>query len=454
MAMPFTLKKMRLLGGLYRQDSLRAIAARGAAWTAIGFGSQYALKLVSTLVLTRLLAPDAFGLMSLATVFLAGLNLLSDIGTTPSIIRSRRAEEPDFLRTAWTLQAVRGVVIALAACLLAWPISQLYDEPLLFPMISALAMTAVVQGLASIAIPLAQRNMALRQLTLLEISVQAVATAATILFAWLLHSVWALVFGALIGTVFRVALSHLVLQPFRHGFQIERATVAEIVTFGRWILLGTLLTFLAGKGVDAIQGALVPIDILGLLSISGMIGWALGDLATKVLGNVAFPALSKQVRDNPQAVQGTLRKIQLAIAIALLPAFLMLSWLADDLVGLLYDDRYAQAGSFLSLTALNSALGVLSMPYQNAMLATGDSRFHAVVMGFSAAFRIAGLFIGFHLGGIYGMLAGVGVATGFTHLISATFAYRRGIANLPLDAVTLGGLAGVYALALQAVMGS
>jgi len=435
-----------------REGSLTALAAKGSFWTTAGFGMQYGLRLVSSLVLTRLLSPDAFGLLALAMVFLSGLQLLSDVGTTPSIIRSQRGEEPEFLYTAWTLQAARGVIIASIACLLAWPYAQIYDEPLLFPMVLALSLTVVLQGLSSIAIPLARRHMDLHKLTILEVLVQAVTTAATILFAWGLQSVWALVVGAVFGAGFRLFLSYRILPPASHAFRLERAAVSEILRFGRWILVGTLLTFLSGRGRVALQGLLVPVDTLGLLRIAGIIGWTPGELTAKILGNVAFPAISRQVREKPESVRATLRKIQLALAGAFLPVFLLLSWFADDLIGLLYDDRYALAGSYLSLMALNGALGVLSMPYQNAMLAEGNSRFHAGVMAVAAAFKIVGIFLGFHLGGVYGMLTGVAISSVIVHIVSATLAWRRGFANLPLDALSLGGLVLFYAYTLSTIL--
>jgi O-antigen/teichoic acid export membrane protein len=427
-------------------------AMRGSAWTSFGFAAQYGLRLVSTLFLTRLLDPEAFGLMSLAALFMAAITLLSDIGTGPSVIRSHRGTDIDFLRTAWTVQGLRGGGIALIACLLSWPIAQFYDQPLLFPMICALSLTALMEGLTSIAVPLAQRNMALRKLTTLDLIVQILATGLTILGAWALQSVWALVIGGLIGSALRLVLTHRMLPAFSHSFRLEPAALSEIVTFGRWILLGTLLTFLGGRGIQAVQGMLVPIDILGMLAIAGVIAWALGDLVSKIIGNVAFPSLAELVRTRPEAVPAALRSIQLLIIGGCLPLFLGLSYFAQDLIGLMYDDRYAQAGVFLSIGALNGFMGVLSMPYQNAMLAAGDSRFHAVVMGSAALFKIVGVIVGFHLGGIIWMLAAIGLANALVHLISASFARHRGIANLPLDAVALITMAVAYSLLLPATL--
>jgi len=435
-------------------NTLKARSVKSGSWTISGFGLQYSLRLVSTLFLTRLLTPEAFGLMSLATVILAGLALISDIGTTPSIIRSKRGDDPDFLQTAWTLQVIRGVAITLCACLLAWPLAHFYDEPLLFPMVTALSLTALLQGLSSVGIPIAKRQMALRRLTLLEVSAHAATVFVTVVVAWQYKSVWALVAGALFGSVLHLVLSHLLLPKFRHVLRWDKKAVSEIIVFGRWILLATLLTFLGGKGLAAIQGALVPNDILGMLTIAGTLAWALGDLTGKLLSNIAFPALSELIRERPQDVARNLRKIQLVLIGAGLPCFLFLSFIARELIDLMYDDRYTMAGVFLSIMALNGAAGVLSMPYQNALLAAGQSRAHAIIMGLAAVLKITGAFVGFNFGGVVGMLAVIGFANALVLVVAALLAHWRGMANLLFDAVALAVLAVAYATTLLQVTSS
>lgn len=73
--------------------------------------AQQLIRLGSNLILTRLLFPEAFGLMALVQTFMTGLAMFSDIGIGPSIIQNRRGEDPDFLNTAWTIQIGRGVML-------------------------------------------------------------------------------------------------------------------------------------------------------------------------------------------------------------------------------------------------------------------------------------------------------------------------------------------------------
>jgi hypothetical protein len=83
---------------------------------------------VGNLILTRLLFPEAFGLMALVQVFLSGLQMFSDIGIQTSVIRSKRGEDPAFLDTAWTVQVLRGGLLWLGCLGIAGPAAAFYEE--------------------------------------------------------------------------------------------------------------------------------------------------------------------------------------------------------------------------------------------------------------------------------------------------------------------------------------
>ena len=73
---------------------------------ALGIGQ--VMRLASNLILTRILSPEDFGLMALVTSFLIGLAMFSDMGFGPSIMQSKRGDDPVFLDTIWTLKIIRG----------------------------------------------------------------------------------------------------------------------------------------------------------------------------------------------------------------------------------------------------------------------------------------------------------------------------------------------------------
>ena len=243
-------------------------------------------------------------------------------------------------------------------------------------------------------------------------------------------------------------MSHVFLSRFAHRFSLERDAVREIIRFGRWILLGTLCTYVGSQGAQALQGALVPLDVLGLIAIAMLMGGLPGQLMLKILGAVAFPTFSRIRREEPERLGAVLLKVRVVILCITFPLFFGLALLAQPIIDLLYDPRYAAAGFILALLLAEDAISALSAPYQNLLLADGNSRAHALVMGFWALARSTGLFVGFSIAGMAGMLAGMAIGSALMFLLSASIAWRNGYASKLLDLATLAAGTGVLHLHL------
>ena len=98
-------------------------------WMTVSYGTVQLLRLLNNVILARILAPPIFGLMAVVNAIRTGVELLSDVGIMQNIISSPRGEDPLFYDTAWTLQALRGLVLAALCMLLAVPIARFFQLP-------------------------------------------------------------------------------------------------------------------------------------------------------------------------------------------------------------------------------------------------------------------------------------------------------------------------------------
>lgn len=135
--------------------------------------------------------------MALVNVFMIGLAMFSDVGIGPSIIQNKRGEEPIFLNTAWTIQAIRGVILWLCTCIGAWPLAMFYGEPQLAWVLPVTGLTAILDGFNSTGLYTANRRLALGRLTAINLISQIVSIIIMLTWAQLQPSIWALVVGAL-----------------------------------------------------------------------------------------------------------------------------------------------------------------------------------------------------------------------------------------------------------------
>src|SRR6266571_1268363 len=140
--------------------SLKRKILNAGVWSLAGYGLSQAIRFGSNLLMTRLLVPEMFGVMAIATTVMVGLAMFSDVGLKQSVIQSKRGNDPDFLNTAWVIQILRGFVLwvfAICVSLLIFladrigmvPKDTVYADPILPYVIAILSITAVIGGFQS-----------------------------------------------------------------------------------------------------------------------------------------------------------------------------------------------------------------------------------------------------------------------------------------------------------------
>ena len=342
--------------------SLRSRVLRAGGWTLGGYFLAQVIRLGSSLIMTRLLVPEMFGLMAIVYVLMTGLAMFSDIGLTQIIIQSRRGEDPDFQNTAWVIQIVRGALIWLAALVLsaalpylaqmqALPIGGVYTDPLLPSVIAIFMSVALIGGFASTKIFVARRKLNLTRNTQIEIISQVAALSVMIPWAMLDRSIWALVGGGIAGSLVRTLLSHAMLPGPSNRWIWDRSAFKEIIGFGKWIFPASILSFLIFNGDRLLLGGLVNVRLLGIYSIAYLIVSSLQGMITNLISAVAFPALSEVVRENPTQLQATYYKLRLIFDGVILSIAGVLLTFGSSLIRMLYDARYLDAGAIVEVLA-------------------------------------------------------------------------------------------------------
>lgn len=418
-------------------QSLSGRAAQSGIWIGGGFVIQRALQFGSNLILTRLLFPEAFGLMALSSVFLTGLAMFSDLGIKSAIIRDARGSTPPFLNTAWTIQIIRGFVLFFSGVLLAYPISLIYEEPVLFPLLTVLSTTAAIAGFASVRMATAERNLDFRTVIYVQIVGQVSMVVTMIAFASLWESVWALAFGNIIGMITTVIAGHVLLRGHRHRLQLDRDSAKSLINFGKWIFLSTIVTYLGGEGLRAIQGGFTTPSEFGILAIAYTIASIPIELAVKLTSSIGLPVLSEAHRSDTAAMGQILHKFRkrvLSLSLVLVSLVVLVS---EPLIELLYDQRYHDAGPFVVAIALTSAISLIFAGYNSALLALGKSQTYLWLMSLAAASRIFGLIVGFDYFGIMGMLVGGGISNLVVLIVTWAVMLRLRLLDFKLDFVVL-----------------
>jgi O-antigen/teichoic acid export membrane protein len=431
-------------------SSFTARAVHGTVWIVLAYTAGQAVRLVSNILLSRLLVPQYFGLMALLSTILMGMSLFSDFGLAPSVIRSKNGDDPAFLNTVWTVQVLRGVGLWLICLLLSWPVSRFYEQPRLRVLISVVAFSLVINGFSSTSFYTLARHMAVGRISRVELSIQAIQVVITILLAWAYPSVWALVIGRLAYEVARLVISFGLIPGYRNKFAWNPEIAHELISFGKWVFASTAVTFLASQADRLVLGKLVSIATLGLYSVT----FAIADMPRQVIlafsGRVAFPFVAR-ISHLPRS---DFRKMVLHYRrFVLLGSALMLALVvnfSDIFLHHIYDRRYRDAAWMAPVLALGLWHTILYSTTGPCLVTLGKLRYTVTGYVLTALVILLLVPVIFHRWGMPGAVWTIAFSDVWVYFASLYGLRREGLSSLKQDfqmtIVFAACFAGLYVL--------
>lgn len=416
-------------------------------WVVLSAGFGHVLRLLGNLILTRLLIPDMFGLMSIATTAGVILFMLSDIGSQQAVIRSRRGDEPAFLDTVWTIQVIRGFLLWGASVVVAVGLSlaarsglvsahSTYGDPILPWLIVATGLPTAVSGLASTLSLSSIRSFQMRPVFLMNILSQAFGLIIMIGLAWLTRSVWALVLGSTATYALAAVLSHLWMRGPRNRLRWDRSSAYEVFSYGKWLAVSSAVTVFASNGDRLLLAAYSSPATLGLYSIALALVSALDTVLVQLFSQVMLPAFSEVARNDPSHVPPAYFRLRRRIDPIILIASGLLFGGAHLLIGVLYDKRYAGAAEMLQILALGMIVNRYTL-VQQVYLAIGQTRYFVSLNATRLVSTFTLIPLGFHFGGFLGALIAISCRDVPMAILTLYLNSRHRLNDLRLEVGTL-----------------
>jgi len=407
-------------------QSLQQPAMRASVFTFGSYGASQFLRLASNLILTRLLLPEAFGLMVIVNVVIQGIHMFSDMGIGPSIIQNPRGEEPVFLRTAWTLQIIRSLMLYVAAIALTYPIAHWYEEPQLVYVLPVVALNIIIDAFCSTQVGVKQRHLEIGSIAFINLGSYALTVMVMIAGAFISQSVWPLVIGSLAGSVAATALTHTILGGVRMRFQLDREVLRQTYRFGRWIFFSSILTFFTGQLDRIVLAKFMGLAELGMYSIAFMLSQVMAQLVAQISRTVLFPVFARSAELGDAALRRQTFRFRAVMAAGAIPPLCALILLGPEIIGILYDHRYDQAGWMLQFLGLGAILQCLLIPMETVLMAAGNSFGHMNLQAIKLVVLIGSMALGGFYYGATGIIVGFVCANALHYpALAAMVAPRR-----------------------------
>lgn len=377
------------------------------------------IGVISTVILARLLPPEDFGLVAMASVLLVMVQALTEFGFDVALIQKQNADRSHY-DTAWTFKVIFGTASALLLVSMALPMAEFYSEPRISAIILALSVGVFLRGFENVGIVNFRKNFEFNREFQFYTSIKFAAFVVTISLALIFRSYWALVTGMVTSRVMGLILSYA-LHDYRPRFSI--AARRELFSFSIWLFLNNILLFVRTRGADFIVGRILGPTNLGLFTIGSEIASLPTTELIAPINRAIFPGYSKISNDLNRLREAFLNVFSV-IAMVAIPAATGIAVISKTAIPFLLGPNWSGA---IPLVHTLAFVGLLTSLHSNtgvAYIALGKPRIHVVLQTISALILLPTAVIFAQRIGIVGVAYAYLLANSTTFVINIFVAVR------------------------------
>lgn len=383
-------------------DGLRTRATRGIGWLIVErWGSRF-LTLIVLVVLTRVLNPEDFGLVSMAAAFIAVLQVFVDSGFSKALIQRANLAEKDASTAFWSSLAI-ATTLALGLVLAAPGIARMLGEPRLEPVLQVLSIALPLSALSQTPAALLEREFQFRALSIRQLAGALSGAAVAIVMAFAGAGVWALVAQTLVAATMSV-ITLWASTTWRPKLEFSRRSFRSLGAVGVTILGIELLDAVQANIDKLVIGAFFSAEDLGYYFLAQRIGTILIELVTSVISRVSLTTFSR-VQHDLQRLNRIFHQLTFAACAISIPMFALVAVFASQLVPFLFGNGWDASIPLMWILAPGWALGAVMYFDRTALIATRHTRAALGLAVFQNAVSIALVFAFIPLG-----VAGIAVS--------------------------------------------
>ncbi|MEE9320237.1 MAG: oligosaccharide flippase family protein [Granulosicoccus sp.] len=388
--------------GHVERDKLGRASAYALLWSGLEQWGGQIFSLLIYVVLARLLGPEEFGLVAMAGVYIAFVQIFVNQGLGVALVQ-RKILDSDHSDSAFWANVCVGVLLAVLSWAFAGPVSELYDQPKLVPVIRWLSITLVLTSLTGVQVALLKRRLCFKPLAIRTLLATVVGGVIGIVLALKGFGIWSLVVQQLVSGVVRLLLLWL-QSDWRPGYRFSIYAFRQLLPFSLSILGANLVEFGNRQGDKLIIGLFLGPTALGYYVLAYRLYRTMNLLLTGFISQVALSSFSAMQQDLPRLRTTFYKATRLSGFIAF-PAFAFVAGVAPLAMPLLLGQQWSASVSVLQVLAIIGALECVYFFNANIMIALGKPHWKLKIGLLTAVLNITGYLILVRFGIIYVALA-------------------------------------------------
>lgn len=354
-------------------DSLRSKVIQGGGVLALGSFADNLLRFVRNMILARLLAPDAFGLMAAIIATIAAAEAFAEVGLSQSVIQNKRGSEKEFLNIIWWLAFFRAVTLYIIAFFAAPFICNFLNKPDAVNIMRIAFIAILFRGITSPNILLLQKEFMFTRWVLLTQGASCTGVILAIVAAFYFRNIWALVLGYISEAFLICALSYI-FYPLMPSFKFHSEYARDIMRFSQKIFGLPILMVLYVQVDNFVIGKLLSLQILGLYYLARNLAEMPSMIFSKI-SSVFLPTFSL-LQDDKAKMKKTLLDLTEVIATFGIPFFMFFIVFSRQILSLTYTPEYGTVAIPFGILSVYVFLYMLSSLIMNMVIAAGSPDKH------------------------------------------------------------------------------
>lgn len=327
--------------------------AVGYLWNLLAKWLNRSIGLISTLCLVRILEPNDFGIVALASIVLAFFVMISDAGTSKYLIKAKACTD-EMLNSAWSLNIALKVACSLIVAVLAHQLAIYMNEPALSDVLLISCLIPVISSLKNVGLVIYERELNYKPLTQLSVTVKIAIVPITLFFAFYLQNYWALVIGLIVSEVMTVAGSYR-MHPYRPRWSMS--LWSEQWSFSKWHLLSMTTGYVRSRIDAVLLGRYLTSGDVGIYRVSQEFAWLPFTELIAPATNSMYSGLT-QVRDDKTELHNSILRYLAISYLLVVPSVFGIYALSELFTVVVLGNKWAEASPVIGLLAIL----MLSMP--------------------------------------------------------------------------------------------
>ena len=331
------------------QRDLRSKSVTGAVYTAVAGAGDFFLRLVSMIILARLLIPEQFGLIGMVAAVTGIAGLLGDFGLSSATVQRRDISHEQVTNLFW-INVGLGALLSLVMFSLAPIVAAYYQDSRLVPITMAVSTTFLWGGLTVQHQALLNRQMKQAQISIIRLGASFLSIIVAVLLAIRDYGYWALVWQE-VARSFLIAVGIWVCCPWIPRLPYRNAKVGSLLRFGRNLSLTSILNALVSNLDRLLIGRFFGAEPVGLYRQAQQLILAPIEQLNAPIQRVSQPALSI-LQDDPVRYRRYYRNIVLVVALTTMPLAVFAAIYAKEITLVVLGEKWVGAAPLLSIFAV------------------------------------------------------------------------------------------------------